>query len=360
VYDAFLCLTAGSHLGLATILTLPVLSAIILLVKKGLYIMKTAPSNFEQKNLLYDLYQSLPIGVVFLDSHMKVLSANRQFRKYFPFYVEGPYGLLLCSAIRCQQDMADRPYDKAGVCQNCSLVKGIQQMIRDNIPMEMLNWNCHLFCQGHQAVKYFQVSGVPVSDACEKYAALFFEDITSRMQKENSLKEKMKLDLPTMVLNKYSLIQFLITLLSDNHKMKFTLCMIDLDNFKGINDQYGHLSGDKVLQTFSKVARRNIRTGDVIGRYGGDEFLFIFHNIGSQQAAGIISRIQKELQETCRNILSVPVSFSAGIVSFKRGNHSEMQWKNLIEEVDRMLYQAKAKGKNQIAMGNHEKAKAAF
>jgi diguanylate cyclase (GGDEF)-like protein len=310
--------------------------------------MKAMPFEFQQESLLYRLYQDLPIGVVFLDSHGKVLSANRQFRRYFPFYAEGPYGLLLCSAIQCRQVMRDKPCGKADICENCALVKGIQQMIQNNIPMEAGNWNCQSLYQGHQAVKWFRLSGVPVSDSRRRFAALFFEDITARMQKENSLEEKMRLDLPTGVLNQYGFMQSLISLLSSGREEKFTLCMTDLDNFKGINDRYGHLTGDQVLQTFSEVSRKSIRTGDIIGRYGGDEFLFLFHHIRPQQAANIISRIQKELREACRNLIPTPVSFSAGMVFWKGKEQPDIRWKDLIKAADRMLYKAKSNGKGQI------------
>jgi len=125
--------------------------------------------------------------------------------------------------------------------------------------------------------------------------------------------------------------------------------MTDLDNFKGINDRYGHPAGDKVLRAFAEAARQNIRTGDIVGRYGGDEFLFLFQGITPQQAAGIIRRIQKGLRDACRDIIPTPVTFSAGIVSWRREEQLDIRWEDLLRSADRTLYQAKQKGKNRIA-----------
>jgi diguanylate cyclase (GGDEF)-like protein len=313
-------------------------AVIILFVKKGYYKMKTTPSEFEQESLLYRLYQSLPIGVVFLNAHGKVLSVNREFRKYFPFYPEGPYGLLFCSAIQCQQDSGE-----TATCSGCILRKAVRQIFENNMPLEPAKWGC----PGHRAVRWFQISGIPVKDAGERYAALFFAEITDRMREESALKEKMRLDFPTGVLNRYGFIQSLIALLENRCEEQFTLCMSDLDNFKRINDQYGHLTGDQVLQAFTRAARKNIRTGDIIGRYGGDEFLLLFRGIAPQQAAKVVCRIQKELLGTCQDIVPISVTFSAGMVFWRRGEQPAVQWKDLIQTADQMLYQAKHRGKNQ-------------
>lgn len=299
--------------------------------------MNTTPPGPEQESLLYHLYQSLPIGVVFLDAGGKILSANRQFRRYFPYFTEGPYGLPLCRAVQCRNIHG---------CRECALGNSIQQMVAHNIPLKDTKWSC----RGSKGTRWFQISGIQVKDANAKYAALFFVEITERVQQENALKREMQLDLSTGVLNRFGFIQTFQSLLTDGRFSEFTLCMTDLDSFKRINDRYGHPTGDKILHTFAETARSKIRSGDVIGRYGGDEFLFLFGGIPSRQAAGIIRRIQEELPEACRNIVSIPVTFSAGMVSWERNGQPDLQWEDCIKAVDRMLYRAKAEGKNRIAM----------
>lgn len=105
-----------------------------------------------------------------------------------------------------------------------------------------------------------------------------------------------------------------------------------------------------VLRIFSKAARKNIRTDDLVGRYGGDEFLFLFQGIGPRQAAEAIRRIQNELWKSSREILPVSVTFSAGLALWDRGKQPDARWKDLLQTVDRLLYRAKNNGKNQIAM----------
>ena len=297
--------------------------------------MKAALSGMEQESLLYRLYQSLPIGVAFLSSHGKILSANRQFCKYFPGSAEGPHGLLLCSAVQCRGNEG---------CGDCLLRSAVRQIMEDSAPLEAAKWSCG---NGH-GTRWFQVSGIPVADFGEKYAALFFAEITDRVQKESALQKKTELDLSTGALNRYGFLQAFQSILHSGRNRRFALCMTDLDNFKGINDRYGHPAGDKVLRAFAEAARQNIRTGDILGRYGGDEFLFLFQSITPQQAAGIIRRIQKGLRDACRDIIPTPVTFSAGIVSWRREEQLDIRWEDLLRSADRTLYQAKQKGKNRI------------
>jgi len=301
--------------------------------------MKTTPSENEQESLLYRLYQSLPLGVVFLDSRGKVLSVNRQFRRYFPYFAEGPYGLPLCRAIQCR-----RGFGGPEVCGSCTLRRGVRRIAEDGVPMKMAKWSCR--CR--KAVRWFQISGVPVGDSGEKYAALFFTEITDRVREESALRKRMKLDLATGALNRDGFVQTFESLLRGGRGKRFTLCMTDLDDFKEINDRYGHPTGDQVLRTFAKVARKNIRAGDAIGRYGGDEFLFLFQDAAPRQAAEVIRRIQKELLESCRGIVPIPVTFSAGMMLWSGEGQPGLRWKDCVKAADRLLYRAKQKGKNRI------------
>lgn len=127
--------------------------------------------------------------------------------------------------------------------------------------------------------------------------------------------------------------------------------MIDIDNFKQINDQFGHVIGDRVLCSFSRIIEESIRTIDILGRYGGDEFLIILPETQVEEARIIAQRIQKNLNEYQKNVMSEFVNFTAsiGLVILDescRGN------KNIFfEKIDNVLLLAKRAGKNTIVVG---------
>lgn len=311
--------------------------------------MNAMPSpNRTENDLLYEMYQNLPIGVVLLDSRMKVLSANRKFRTYFPFHPEGPEGFLLCGAVGCRRTEQETP-SAAGCCGSCLVMERAARMIRSGCQVEAFDVREetaeHSSCGSS---RWFRVSGIPVDCAYERFAVLFFDDITSRRGKEDALRKTLELDMPTKALNKYGLMKFLDSLLQERKPGPFTACMIDFDDFKCINDRYGHLTGDKVLDRFAKIARKNIRSGDMLGRYGGEEFLFVFRGVRPGQAKEIVGRIQSELKAAFQNEMELPVTFSAGMV-FVGAKKAPLGRDALIRAMDRCLYQAKAEGKNRIA-----------
>ena len=160
---------------------------------------------------------------------------------------------------------------------------------------------------------------------------LFLKDVTLQALREKVLRQKLKLDQQTKVLNKVSLLRSLDALLRTERRGPLSVCMVDFDDFKAVNDRYGHLMGDRVLDTFCRIARENIRAGDLLGRFGGEEFLFVLR-ADRGQAAFILRRIQNDLRESFAGTVSFPVTFSAGVVSCGKGHCG---WKEIVEEADR-------------------------
>ncbi|MBG9783080.1 GGDEF domain-containing response regulator [Shouchella lehensis] len=141
----------------------------------------------------------------------------------------------------------------------------------------------------------------------------------------------------------------------------FSLAMVDLDHFKRINDQHGHLVGDEVLKTFSKLVQDQVREGDVFIRFGGEEFVLLLPHTTATQAEVLVQR----LRTTFDNHLfknetgTFKATFSAGICEVTK------EWKTLaemLEKVDQALYKAKELGRNRTLLyGDHmEKGLASF
>lgn len=124
----------------------------------------------------------------------------------------------------------------------------------------------------------------------------------------------------------------------------FSLALIDIDNFKEINDEMGHLMGDLVLKKVSEVILSYLSIEDILGRFGGDEFIIIFSNREPYLLKLIIDRILLELANVKIKGRDVRVGVSGGLV----GNNSLDNPDKIIEKCDKLLYVAKNSGKSKI------------
>lgn len=123
--------------------------------------------------------------------------------------------------------------------------------------------------------------------------------------------------------------------------------MLDLDHFKGVNDQYGHAVGDNVIRALANLLRQRLRRGDSLGRYGGEEFTAVLPDCNLQQAREILDAIRlrfAELQFNANDSSTFNVTFSAGIAQ----SQPYLKASELIELADQALYSAKAAGRNQV------------
>jgi diguanylate cyclase (GGDEF)-like protein len=128
--------------------------------------------------------------------------------------------------------------------------------------------------------------------------------------------------------------------------------MVDVDRFKSINDRYGHPVGDLVLQEISYRLRANIRAGDRLGRYGGEEFLIILNDCGQAGAIACAEQLRRIIErdpiKTAGGELYVTCSF--GVDSAKEGGYDLQK---LLQDADIALYRAKHAGRNRVEPFGH-------
>jgi diguanylate cyclase (GGDEF)-like protein len=139
-------------------------------------------------------------------------------------------------------------------------------------------------------------------------------------------------------------------LIASRNKTDMAFAMIDLDDFKHVNDSYGHPVGDQVLRTLSRLLRQRLRRSDVIGRYGGEEFVVIFPGTSAERACKVLDevRVAFGMLQQYSDQGPFSVSFSAGIADL--GVTAVVE--DLIEAADAALYQAKNSGKNRIVLAS--------
>ncbi|MEQ6291716.1 diguanylate cyclase [Vogesella sp. GCM10023246] len=123
-----------------------------------------------------------------------------------------------------------------------------------------------------------------------------------------------------------------------------SVALLDVDNFKQLNDSYGHLTGDNVLKYLVDMMRHCVRASDIVGRFGGEEFIILLPDTPAEEAVSLMQRLQRELTKNffLANQEKLVVTFSAGVAQWHRGEQDV----NIIERADRVMYQAKLAGKN--------------
>lgn len=137
---------------------------------------------------------------------------------------------------------------------------------------------------------------------------------------------------------------------ANRHRHALSLAMLDVDHFKKINDVYGHLAGDKVLQTLAALWKQELREEDVFARFGGEEFIVAFPNTDAKTAALIAERLQTRLHDHAIELDGTPYYATVSIgVSQYRPNEKSIA--GTIKRADEALYAAKNGGRNQVVMG---------
>ena len=134
---------------------------------------------------------------------------------------------------------------------------------------------------------------------------------------------------------------------AERHDRPLCLALLDVDNFKQLNDRFGHQAGDRALVHLANVVRASIRPTDVIARYGGEEFVIVLPDTSIEAAAGVMARVQRNLTRRIflNNHERVLITFSAGVAQRAIGEGQD----DLLARADRALYEAKQAGKNRVA-----------
>lgn len=196
---------------------------------------------------------------------------------------------------------------------------------------QLVYWNC-----SNLVLNFFIVG----------YGIYYFSLIVNSTEKK--LKYDAEHDVLTGVLNRNAIMRILISNIVMKKTSMISVIMCDLDHFKAVNDTYGHLAGDEVLKSISRIIGTGLREVDSLGRFGGEEFIIILPGCQLSSALGVAERIRRliESAEIPTSSGDLKVTVSLGVASLWGGREEDTG--RLIESADIALYRAKNGGRNRV------------
>jgi diguanylate cyclase (GGDEF)-like protein/PAS domain S-box-containing protein len=277
-------------------------------------------------------------SLIVLDADLRVISASRSFYQIFkvkPEHTERQH----------IYDLGNRQWD----------IPKLRELLEDILPKTTSFDNFeveHDFLDIGKRIMLLNARVIYQKVIRTKLILLAIEDITERKKLEEKLKTLASHDELTGCVNFRSTMEFLENEIarSKRYQKKFSIIMIDIDHFKRINDEYGHLAGNDALAAFANVVKNSVRSIDIVGRYGGEEFIIVLPESDPQHALVVLERIRNNLEQTkitspyLEKEKELTLKFSAGIAAFP---HNAKDLKELIWVADSALRQAKQEGKTE-------------
>lgn len=128
----------------------------------------------------------------------------------------------------------------------------------------------------------------------------------------------------------------------------FSVVLFDIDHFKPINDNYGHLAGDAILRQLGTVVRRAVRRDDVVARVGGEEFALLLPELDTEAAASVADKLRQSVEQATFEFedVTIPVNISLGVAQWNEERHQDAA--GVLRAADEKLYEAKRTGRNKV------------
>jgi diguanylate cyclase (GGDEF)-like protein/PAS domain S-box-containing protein len=305
------------------------------------------------QSILGSIIDGMPDGVAIIDRDMRIIQTNPRHKEIFP-------------QARVGEPCYFCIHSRDSVCPHCGLIKVFEDgMVHEHHSSVQMADN---------TIRVVHSISAPILDESGNIlnAVEVVRDVTERVNLERELKEKSwELERANKKLAKMAVTDGLTMLFNrryfqdslarefkrlDRHRALplLALAMIDLDNFKNLNDTYGHQAGDQVLRAVGKILKATVRMTDIVARYGGEEFVVIMPETDKEGMVILAERIRSTIEETevQYNDVSVGTTVSIGLASFPSDNIKGEE--DLIRSADDALYRAKATGKNKTIVHEDE------
>jgi len=289
--------------------------------------------NKKQKEYYKNIIDSSR-NLVIVHDEDTIISVNKVFFKYFDKY----------------RDLEEFRSEYACICELFANEEGYLQKTMDDE-----SWIKYLARHSGKRFKvkilffektyYFAIAASLISKHKNHYSVIL-SDVT----KEENYKQKLERLTITDTLTQIGNRRYFQTRIDEEmakahrHKHELSLIIFDIDNFKNVNDVYGHSVGDEVLVEYSRFITSKLRSGDELCRIGGEEFIIIVPHTGIDSAFILAEKLRKDI-ELHKKIIPITVSF--GVTQYIYGENVE----DIFKRVDKALYMAKESGRNKVVLG---------
>ena len=275
--------------------------------------------------------------LVALDQDLRVVSASRSFYKVFKVKPEETVGQLI-------YDLGNKQWDIPKLRELLETILP-EKTTFDDYEVE------HVFSTIGRRIMLLNARQIKREKGKKRVILLAIEDITTQKELEREILSLAYHDHLTGLPNRMLVIDRFNMAMSqaDRNGMKVALMMLDLDKFKEVNDTLGHHVGDKLLQAVAKKMTEILRKGDTVGRFGGDEFVFVLSDQKNDQNG---LRVAKKIIDVFRNPFvleghSLRITSSIGI-SLYPDHGADID--TILKKADSAMYQAKQAGRNQYSL----------
>lgn len=246
------------------------------------------------------------------------------------------------------------PDTKLQLLQYSSMIKFIYVALPMLIVLTCISWrSAHHRLKREQAEQALNQSHLQLEQKVVERTKELQYEVDVRKQAEEKMRHMATYDALTGIPNRALFNDRILTVMSMNkrHQSKSALLFIDLDGFKVVNDKYGHEVGDQLLIQVSQRMNHSTRDSDTVGRYGGDEFVVLLHEINTEQDAVVVAKeiIQIISEEFLLDNISVNIGCSIGIAIYKG---EQITANKFINQADEAMYEVKKQGRNNYKLAS--------
>ncbi len=278
------------------------------------------------------VFEHVNSGVMVIDHRGMILEMNPAAEKITNLRQKETIGHLASDTLLSHLNLADTFFDRLGHTDEVALETGI-----------------------------YEVQQTPMTDTAGRHTGkiILFYDITALKKSEaklSAVNEQLKkiagTDPLTGLCNRRSFFELADREFSraQRSQFNFSIILIDLDNFKTVNDTKGHPCGDQVLKETARSLKMCSRSGDILGRYGGDEFIVLAYGADSHYAKVLAQRFCQTVPSHLARIrqMDLSITLSIGVATYSKNDKISLE--KLLDRADAALYQSKEAGRNQVTV----------
>jgi diguanylate cyclase (GGDEF)-like protein len=297
--------------------------------------------DVKQPEFLQTIVDHVPSGLFVVDDKREIIAANQKFEYISKKEQAEIAGKLFGEALGCSFTVEEnKPCGETSQCHKCMLKNSVEHSISTNTAIRKQLLERHLYIGNRKQQKYLEFTVEPFSYDDNALALVTLNDITEQELQKKQLRTLAKVDGLTGLLRHMETHKQLQQMIEN--KELLSIIALDIDYFKKINDQHGHLVGDDVLRAVAQCIKGSVRKSDIVGRVGGEEFLVILPDVPHESAVQIAEKIRKKIEVLVP--ASVPITISGGVTEHLDTESIE----EVLERADQLLYAAKKQGRNRI------------